>query len=95
MEKEELILTFVKGRDSRTVARTNEGKICLLDIPYCKENHIYVKENEDWRCAVKEVKQNAIIVQPITRVVSAEENAEIMGNKLSELSDKYKNIAHQ
>lgn len=96
MEKqEELILTFMKGRDSRTVARTSEGKICLLDIPYCKENHIYVKENEDWRCAIKEVKQNAIIVQPITRLVTAEENTDIMGSKLSELADKYKGIPKQ
>lgn len=96
MEKQEqLILTFLKGRDCRTVARTNEGKICLLDIPYCKENHIYVKEGEDWRCAVKEAKQNALIVQPITRLLTAEENADIMGGKLSELADKYKNIPHQ
>jgi hypothetical protein len=51
---------------------TTDGKICLLDIPYCKENNVYVREGEDWRCAVKEERENCIIVQPITRTLTAE-----------------------
>jgi hypothetical protein len=90
MEKQEqLTLTFVKGRDGKVIARTQKGKICLLDIPYCKENHIFVNENEDWRCAVKIEKEKVIIIQPITRTVTAQENAEIYGEKAKELVSKF------
>ncbi len=90
MEKQEqLTLTFVKGRDGKVIARTQKGKICLLDIPYCKENHIFVNENEDWRCAVKIEKEKVIIIQPITRTVTAQENAEIYGEKVKDLKDKF------
>jgi hypothetical protein len=90
MEKqEELTLTFIKGRDGKTIAKTDEGKICLLDIPYCKASHTYVHEFEDWRCAVKEVKDNCLIVQPITLVTTSEENHELMGVKLDDLKSKF------
>jgi hypothetical protein len=62
-----------------------------LDIPYCKENHIFVNENEDWRCAVKLEKEKCIIIQPITRTVTAEENAEIYGDKVKDLKNKFGN----
>jgi hypothetical protein len=87
--QEEIILTFYKGRDGKTISRTKEGKICLLDIPYCKENRIYIKENEDWRCAIKQDKEHCIIVQPITRVVTAKENEEIFGEKVDMLKAKF------
>jgi len=90
MEKQELVLTFLKGRDGRNVvARTQTGKVCLLDIPYCKQNNIYVKENEDWRCAIKEEKTACIIIQPITRTLTAEENNALYGRHLSDLVNKY------
>lgn len=85
----DLILTFFKGNDGRTIARTNKGKICLLDIPYCRENNVYVKENEDWRCAIKEEKEKCLIVQPITRTLTADENAEIYGDKIDMLKNKF------
>ncbi len=85
----ELILTFFKDNDDRTIARTNTGKICLLDISYCKENKIYVKENEDWRCIVAIEKEKCIIVQPVTRVVTAEENATIYADSIGMLKDKF------
>lgn len=92
MEKQEqLTLTFVKGRDGKVIARTQKGKICLLDIPYCKENHVFVNENEDWKCAVKIEKEKVIIIQPITRTVTAQENAEIYGEKAKELVSKFGN----
>ena len=77
MADEQVILTFLKGRDGKTIARNNQGKICLLDIAYCKENKIWVSEGEDWRCAVKIDKKNVMIVQPITRTLTAKENAEL------------------
>lgn len=85
----ELILTFVKGRDDKVIARTNQGKICLIDIPYCKENHIWINPNEDWNCIIKEERENVIIVQPVTRLVTAEENAEIFDYKVDQLSEKF------
>lgn len=88
-KQEEITLTFIKGRDGKTIARTAEGKVCLLDIPYCKANNIYVHEFEDWRCAVKIDKEKALIVQPITRVVTSEENHELMGKKIDGLKDKF------
>lgn len=87
--QEQIVLTFFKGRDSRTISRSQAGKICLLDIPYCKQNNIYVKEYEDWRCAVKVEKEHCIVVQPITRTLTAKENEEIMGESLGKLKTKY------
>jgi len=87
--QEQLTLTFVKGRDGKIIARTAKGKICLLDIAYCKENHIFVNENEDWRCAVKLEKEKCIIIQPITRTVTAQENQEVFGKKLNDLTNKF------
>lgn len=88
----EMSLTFLKGKDERIVARNNDGKVCLFDITYCKENHIYVKENETWRCTMKEEKESCIIVQPITRIMTASDNAEMMGERLVELQKKYKRM---
>jgi hypothetical protein len=86
MKDEQVVLTFYKGKDNRTIARNQKGKICLLDINYCKENHIYILEDESWRCAIKDEKENCIIVQPITRTATAEDN---YNNKLPLLNDKF------
>lgn len=88
---DQVILTFFKGSDNRTIARNNKGKICLLDIQYCKANRIYVQNGEDWRCAIKEERANCIIVQPITRTLTAAENEEIYGSKLAGLRKKFGN----
>ena len=86
-----MVLTFYEGRNGRIIATSKEGKICLLDFAYCKQNKIYVKYGEDWRCAVKEEKEHSIIVQPITRTLTAEENEQILGSKVEELKNKYRN----
>lgn len=91
MEQDQLILTFIEGRNGRIIARSNEGKTCLLDFAYCKQNKIYVKFSETWRCAVKEEKEHSIIVQPITRTLTAEENEKLLGSKVEELKNKYRN----
>ncbi|MDD5551323.1 MAG: hypothetical protein PHS34_08690 [Candidatus Omnitrophica bacterium] len=88
MTDEQIVLTFYKGRDNRTIARTKTGKICLLDIPYCKENHIWVGSGEDWRCAIKAEKEKVVIVQPITKVLTAEENAQILDVKVKEFKER-------
>lgn len=85
MTDEQVILTFYKGKDGRTIARTTQGKICLLDIPYCKENKIWVNEWEDWKCGIKINKENVLIVQPINRLLTAEENKELFEIKAKEL----------
>lgn len=88
-QQEQLTLTFVKGRDGKIIARTAKGKICLLDIAYCKQNHIFVNEGEDWKCAVKLEKEKCIIVQPINRTLTAQENEEIYGAKVKDLANKF------
>jgi hypothetical protein len=90
MEKqEEITLTFLKGRDGKTIARTESGKICLLDIPYCKAQNVYINESETWRCAVKEERENCVIVQPIQRTATAAENEAVIANKVDGLRDKF------
>lgn len=86
MEKEELILAFFKGRDNRVIARTDKGKVCLLDFNYCKEQRIYVNDGEVWRCAVKFEKEKYITVQPITRMMTVDENVQ---EKTKQLAGKY------
>jgi hypothetical protein len=86
MKDEQLILSFIKGRDGRIIARDSSGKICLLDIEYCRANKIFVKEYEDWRCVVVIDKGKCLIVQPITRTATAAENEKI---RISKLKDKF------
>jgi len=90
MEKQkELVLTFIKGRDGNIIAKTMEGKVCLIDTSYVKENGIIVLENEDWRCSVKEEKKACLIVQPINRITTAAENEAIYDKKINELKNKF------
>jgi hypothetical protein len=90
MEQDQLILTFYIGNNGRTIANNQNGKICLLDIEYCKKNKIYVKAGEDWRCAISIEKEHVLIVQPITRTLTAQENEQLFEIKKNELSEKYK-----
>ena len=89
MEQEQIVLTFYEGRNGRIIANSKEGKVCLLDFAYCKQNRIYVKFGEDWRCAIKEEKEHSIIVQPITRTLTAEENEKLFEVKKEELKNKF------
>lgn len=88
MTDEQIVLTFYKGNDNRTIARTTTGKICLLDIPYCKQNHIWVNAGEDWRCAITADKEKVLIVQPITKTLTAEENEQIFDIKAKEFKER-------
>lgn len=90
-KQEELSLTFFKGRDDMVISRTAAGKVCLLDMPYCKKNYIYVKESQEWRCMVKEEKQSCVVVQPLERLKSAEETEKIMAKQVDDLKRKFGN----
>lgn len=85
----EMLLTFFKGRDTMVISRTDEGKVCLLDIPYCKKNYIYVKEGQEWRCAVKEEKQSCVVVQPLERIKTAADTEKLMAEKVDQLKEKF------
>ncbi len=90
MIQDQLVLTFQKDeRGNKPIARSNEGKICFLDIAYCKENNIFVKYNESWRCAISKEDNRKIFVQPITRTLTAEENDRILAEKSKQLASKY------
>ena len=89
MTDQQITLTFVKGRDGKVIARTETGKICLLDINYCKQNKIWVNEYEDWRCGIKEEREACIIVQPISRTATAEDNKHLIDDKVGQLKDKF------
>jgi hypothetical protein len=82
MEQEQITVTFYKGRKGDIIADSKEGKICIPDKNYCKQNRIYLKIDEVWRCCIKEEKENVIIIQPINRLMSAEENQKEQGDKL-------------
>jgi hypothetical protein len=89
---DQVVLTFLKGRDSSIIARNDTGKICLIDKPYCKENRIWVNENEEWRCAISREKENCLIVQPIVRLKTAAESEALMAEKTDSLKSKF-NVA--
>ena len=89
MTDEQLTLTFIKGRDGKVIARDERGKVCLLDIKYCKENKIWVNEYEEWRCGVKEEREKLIMVQPITRLKTDKENKDMYLKKAEELKAKF------
>jgi hypothetical protein len=89
---QQVVLTFLKGRDGSIIARNDTGKICLIDKPYCKENRIWVNENEEWKCAISREKENCLIVQPIVRLKTAAESEALMAEKADSLKSKF-NVA--
>ena len=92
MSDQQVVLTFLKGRDDSIIARNDTGKICLIDKPYCKENRIWVNENEEWKCAISREKENCLIVQPTIRLKTAAESEALMAEKTEGLKSKF-NVA--
>ncbi len=92
MSDQPVVLLFLKGRDDSIIARNDTGKICLIDKPYCKENRIWINENEEWKCAISREKENCLIVQPIVRLKTAAETEALMAAKTEDLKGKF-NVA--
>jgi hypothetical protein len=86
----EIQLTFYKGRDNKLIARNKNGKVCLIDFTYCKEHHIWVQDGEAWNCFVKREEEKFMIVQPISRLKTADENKAEEEEMTVKLREKYK-----
>ena len=95
-EKENtLFLDFYAGKHGTPIARTSEGKTCLLNIENCKKKKVYVHVGEQWKCQVDEEKENKVIVTPINMTLDAKENeyffrekAKILGTKFDKVTIK-------
>lgn len=77
---EQLVLTFFRGKMEKVIARTDDGKICFLDIPYCKGNRIWINEGEEWNCGFRDAGK-VLVVQPIVRTKTADENKKLLEEK--------------
>jgi len=85
----QLALDFIPGNRDVPIAKTFGGKICLLDLDFCKEKKIWIKVGETWRCRVTHEEDKKIIVQPLYILLSIEENDAIMKLKLKALKAKH------
>ena len=83
-----LFLDFFPGRNGKPVARTESGKICLLNFAECKKRKVYVHDGEQWRCRVDEEHEKKIIVTPLAMTLDAEENGYFIKEKAKLLADK-------
>lgn len=62
---------FFSDKNKRIVGRSKSGKIAIISYEF---KGAWVKDGEDWLCDVVKVEENKIIVMPIGRTISAEEN---------------------
>jgi len=87
MEKR-LELTFTESeKTKKPVARTTEGKICILDFNTPKSKR--VKSGETWSCEIISDDIHKAIVKPIDLLITAEQNKAIFDAKLMELKSKF------
>jgi len=85
----QLALDFVPGNKDVPIAKTFDGKICILDLNYCKKNKVWIKVGETWRCKVVTEEDKKIIVQPLYILFSIEENEMLFKSKTEALKEKY------
>lgn len=83
-----LFLDFFPGRNGKPVARTESGKICLLNFEECKKNKVYVHEGEQWKCRIDEEHEKKIIVTPLAMTLDKEESGYFMVEKIKLLAEK-------
>jgi hypothetical protein len=87
MEKS-LELTFTESeKTKKPIARTTDGKICILDFNTIKSKK--VKAGETWSCEIISNDINKTIVKPIDLLITAEQNKVIFDAKLMELKSKF------
>lgn len=88
-EKQILFLDFFEGKKGTPIARTPEGKICLLNFNNCKRNRVYVHSGEQWKCEVDIEEEKKLIVTPINMTLDAKESEYFAVEKAKLLKDKY------
>ena len=76
-------LTFTHS-DGSLIARADSGKICFL-----VHNHKPLKAGETWDCEIIEEKATLMTVKPVTKLLTAEQNAEIFKAKALELKKAF------
>jgi hypothetical protein len=76
---------FFTGKDKRVVGRSTTGKIAIISFDFKVS---WVKEGEDWLCDVIQEDDHKIIVMPVNRTVSAEENAQQSAQAIMKLQDQ-------
>ena len=91
-EPKTMFLDFFKDKYDIPISRTEEGKICVLNIPECKKSKVYVHEGEQWKCRSNEEQEKKIIVTPLHMTLDAEENGYLIAEKAKILGEKYKLI---
>ena len=91
-EKQTLVLDFFAGRNDKPIARTPEGKVCLLNFERCKRNKVYVHVGEQWRCEVDSEEEKKIIVTPIHMTLDAEEMGYFVKEEAKLLKGKFDKV---
>ena len=75
---------FFLDKNKKVVGRSESGKIAIISFDF---KGGWVKDGEDWLCDIVKEEEHKIIVYPIARTVSAEENFCCAIAKLVELKE--------
>jgi hypothetical protein len=79
-QKEEI--HFFTGRDKKVIGRASCGKFAVVSFDY---RGLYVRDGDDWLCEIIKDEENRVIVFPLERIKSAEENYAETLKKVGEL----------
>jgi hypothetical protein len=76
---------FFSDRNKKIVGRLENGKIAIISFDFKGE---WVKDGESWICDIIQEYENKIIVNPVKRTITAQENFESSKVKIEELKDR-------
>ena len=75
---------FFLDKNKKVIGRSNSGKIAIISFDF---KGGWVKDGEDWLCDIVKEEEHKLIVYPINRTISAEENFQFSISKLSQLKE--------
>lgn len=70
-------LTMIQGNGSRPIARTAQGKICLIS----NEHREFIAVGSVWSCEVIEIHEKKIYIKPLRCTLTVAQNGHVMAEK--------------
>jgi hypothetical protein len=73
---------FLTGRDGKIIGHASSGKIALISRDY---KGIWVRDGDDWLCDIMREEEKMVIVMPVERIKSSEQNKSEIDQRLEKL----------
>jgi hypothetical protein len=86
MENKREEITFFKDREGKVIGRSECGKYAIIDKNYKGE---WVYPNETWEVEYVLEDETKIIIKPIQKIRTKEENKKLFDEAIAKLQEKY------